>query len=220
MRVLRTLGKFLISVGFGVLLFVAWTLWGTGLSTDRAQAALEVDFDHQDPIDARELSREGVQSIKVDDSFKPGPGEAVFRIVIPRIEEREMVVEGVDVESLRKGPGHYPDCRRGFEKPLCTDQEEIWPGEVGRVIISGHRTTYGAPFYDIDRLRQGDEIRLETKWGDFTYEVTGSEIVPPNSTDIATPVSDKPELVLTTCNPRFSAAERLIVSAELSEASL
>jgi sortase A len=220
MRVLRTLGKFLISVGFGVLLFVAWTLWGTGLSTDRAQAALELDFGRQDPIDARELSREGVQSIMVDDSFKPGPGEAVFRMVIPKIEEREMVVEGVDTESLRKGPGHYPDCRRGFEKPLCTDQEEIWPGEVGRVIISGHRTTYGAPFYDLDRLRRGDEIRLETKWGDFTYEVTGSEIVPPNSTDIATPVSDKPELVLTTCNPRFSAAERLIVSAELTEVSL
>jgi sortase A len=220
MRVLRTLGKFLISVGFGVLLFVAWTLWGTGLSTDRAQAALELDFGRQDPIDASELSREGVQSIKVDDSFKPTPGEAVFRMVIPKIDEREMVVEGVDTESLRKGPGHYPDCRRGFENPLCTDEEEIWPGEVGRVIISGHRTTYGAPFYHLDRLRRGDEIRLETKWGDFTYEVTGSEIVPPNSTDIATPVSDKPELVLTTCNPRFSAAERLIVSAELTEVSL
>jgi sortase A len=218
MTVLRTLGKFLISVGFGVLLFVAWTLWGTGISTDRAQAALEFDFGRQAPIDARELSRGGVQSVEVDESFKPGPGEGVFRIVIPKIEEREMVVEGVDTESLRKGPGHYPDCRRGFEKPLCTDQEEVWPGEVGRVIISGHRTTYGAPFYDIDRLREGDEIRLETKWGDFTYEVTGSEIVAPNAQDIATPASDKPELVLTTCNPRFSAAERLIVSAELSEA--
>jgi sortase A len=219
MTVLRTLGKFLISVGFGVLLFVAWTLWGTGISTDRAQAALELEFDRQAPIDARELSREGVQSVEVDESFRPGPGEGVFRIVIPKIEESEMVVEGVDTESLRKGPGHYPDCRRGFEKPLCTDQEEIWPGEVGRVIISGHRTTYGAPFYDVDRLRRGDEIRLETKWGDFTYEVTGSEVVPPNAQDIATPVSDKPELVLTTCNPRFSAAERLIVSAELAEAS-
>jgi sortase A len=219
MTVLRTLGKFLISVGFGVLLFVAWTLWGTGISTDRAQAALELEFDRQAPIDARELSREGVQSVEVDESFRPGPGEGVFRIVIPKIGESEMVVEGVDTESLRKGPGHYPDCRRGFQKPLCTDQEEIWPGEVGRVIISGHRTTYGAPFYDVDRLRRGDEIRLETKWGDFTYEVTGSEVVPPNAQDIATPVSDKPELVLTTCNPRFSAAERLIVSAELAEAS-
>ena len=217
MRVLRTVGKFLISVGVGVLLFIAWTLWGTGLSTDRAQASLEEDFDRQEPVDARDLSLEGDRSVKVDDSFKPGPGDAVFRMVNPEIDVREMVVEGVDTESLRKGPGHYPDCRRGFEKPLCTSQEEIWPGEVGRVIISGHRTTYGAPFYDIDRLREGDEIRLQTKWGDFTYEVTGSEIVPPNAQDIATPVSDKPELVLTTCNPRFSAAERLIVSAELTE---
>jgi sortase A len=219
MTVLRTLGKLLISVGTGVLLFVAWTLWGTGLSTDRAQAGLEEDFALQDPIAARDLSREGVESVGVDDSFKPDRGEAVFRIVIPVLDVREMVVEGVDTESLRKGPGHYPDCRRGFTKPLCTDQEEVWPGEVGRVIISGHRTTYGAPFYDIDRLREGNEVRLETKWGDFTYEVTGSEIVPPNAQDIATPISDEPELVLTTCNPRFSAAERLIVSARLSESS-
>jgi sortase A len=219
MTVLRTLGKLLISVGTGVLLFVAWTLWGTGLSTDRAQAGLEEDFALQDPIAARDLSREGVESVGVDDSFKPDRGEAVFRIVIPMLDVREMVVEGVDTESLRKGPGHYPDCRRGFTKPLCTDQEEVWPGEVGRVIISGHRTTYGAPFYDIDRLREGNEVRLETKWGDFTYEVTGSEIVPPNAQDIATPISDEPELVLTTCNPRFSAAERLIVSARLSESS-
>jgi sortase A len=219
MRVLRTLGKFLISVGFGVLLFVAWTLWGTGISTDRAQAGLEEDFVRQEPIEARDLSRQGVQSVGVPDSFKPGRGEAVFRIVIPKLDVREMVVEGVDTESLRKGPGHYPDCRQGFTKPLCTDQEEVWPGEVGRVIISGHRTTYGAPFYDIDKLAKGNEIRLETKWGDFTYEVTGSEIVPPNAQDIATPISDEPELVLTTCNPRFSAAERLIVSAKLSESS-
>lgn len=220
MTVLTALGKFLISVGVGVLLFVAWTLWGTGFATDRAQAGLESDFGRQAPVDARELSRQGVESIEVDDSFGPGPGEAVFRIVIPKIDVRAMVVEGVETEHLRKGPGHYPDCRRGFEKPLCTTEEAVWPGEVGRVIVSGHRTTYGGPFYEIDRLRRGDEIRLETKWGDFTYEVTGSEIVPPNAQDIATPISDRPELVLTTCNPRFSAAERLIVSAELSQASL
>jgi sortase A len=219
MTVLRTLGKFLISVGVGVLLFVAWTLWGTGISTDRAQAGLEEDFVRQDPIEARDLSSAGVESVSVTDSFKPDRGEAVFRIVIPKLDVREMVVEGVDTESLRTGPGHYPECRRGFTKPLCTDQEEIWPGEVGRVIISGHRTTYGAPFYDIDQLSRGNKIRLETKWGDFTYEVTESEIVPPNAQDIATPISDKPELVLTTCNPRFSAAERLIVSARLSESS-
>ncbi|MGH2752471.1 MAG: sortase [Actinomycetota bacterium] len=219
MTVLRTLGKFLISVGVGVLLFVAWTLWGTGLSTSRAQESLELEFGRGRAIEARPHSQEGVRSIEVDDSFEPGPGDPVFRIVIPKIGVRNMVVEGVETEHLRKGPGHYPDCRAGFSKPLCTTKDEVWPGEVGRVIISGHRTTYGAPFERVDRLRPGDEIRLEAKWGDFTYEVTTSEIVLPNAQDIATPVSDRPELVLTTCHPRFSAAQRLIVSAELTEGS-
>ncbi len=205
-------------MGVGVLLFVAWTLWGTGISTNMAQDDLESEFERTSPIETTPRSGE-VESIEVDSSFKPGPGDPVFRIVIPKLDQRHMVVEGVDVEELKKGPGHYPNCRRGFSKPLCTDQDGVWPGEVGRVILSGHRTTYGAPFGAVDRLERGDSIRLETKWGDFTYEVTGSEIVLPNARDIATPTSNKPELVLTTCHPRFSAAQRLIVSAELATSS-
>ena len=218
MKVLRTLGKLLISMGVGVLLFVAWTLWGTGISTSMAQDDLESEFEGISPIEV--TSRSGdLDGIEVDPSFKPRPGDPVFRIVIPKLDERHMVVEGVDTEELRKGPGHYPSCRRGFSKPLCTNQDEVWPGEVGRVILSGHRTTYGAEFGALDRLERGDSVRLETKWGDFTYEVMGSEIVLPNARDIATPTSNKPELVLTTCHPRFSAEQRLIVSAELATSS-
>ena len=211
MRILSTLGKLLISVGVGVLLFVGWMLWGTGISTSRAQNELEAQFDGSGSIQTR--SRSG--TVVVPRSFRPGPGDGVFRIVIPKIDLRQMVVEGVDTEHLRRGPGHYPQCGRGFTKPLCTDEPAVWPGEVGRVIISGHRTTYGAPFWALDELREGDDIRLETRWGDFTYEVTGREVVLPNARDIATPDSDRPELVLTTCNPRFSAAQRLVVFAEL-----
>lgn len=217
MTVVRTLGKFLISVGVGVLLFVAWTLWGTGLQTSRAQETLEADFVEASPIEAEPKGATG--PIEVDNSFKPGPGEGVFRMRIPEIDFSQMVVEGVESDDLRKGPGHYPDCRNGFDKPLCTDAREVWPGERGRVIVSGHRTTYGAPFWDLDRLDRGDEIRIETRWGDFVYEVTRSEVVLPNATDIATPDTNKPELVLTTCNPRFSAAERLVVYAVLQESS-
>jgi sortase A len=90
----------------------------------------------------------------------------------------------------------------------------MWPGENGRVIISGHRTTYGAPFYNLDKLKRGDEIVTETSWGDFTYKVTIKTIVEPDS-PLVVIKNDEPELVLTTCNPRFSAAERLIVYAEL-----
>jgi sortase A len=133
---------------------------------------------------------------------------------IPKIDFDQIVVEGVGTDELHKGPGHYPSCRDGFEDPLCTDFEEMWPGEKGRVIVSGHRTTYGAPFYNLDKLKAGDEVITETRWGDFTYEVTKTEIVRPDSLAIAIQ-SDEAEIVLTTCNPRFSAAQRLIVYARL-----
>ena len=214
MTYVRVFGKFLISVGFGVLMFVAWTLWGTGLYTAQQQDVLSQAFAGEPPIELEEDDDSG--SIKVPEDFEPGPGEAVFRMRIPRIDVDQVVVEGVGVEELKKGPGHYPSCRPGFQRPLCTEFEEMWPGEKGRVIVSGHRTTYGAPLFNLDRLEPGDEIVTETQWGDFTYEVTHSEIVAPDSLAIAVQ-SDKAEIVLTTCNPKFSASQRLVVFAELVE---
>ena len=128
----------------------------------------------------------------------------------------QVVVEGVDTEDLRKGPGHYPQCRKGFPGPLCMEFPEVFPGESGRVIVSGHRTTYGAPFWALDELRKGDELITKTEWGNFTYRVTEKEVVLPSDATIVRP-SSKAELVLTTCNPKYSAAERLIIFAELEE---
>jgi sortase A len=214
MTFLRYLGKFMISVGFGILLFVAWTLWGTGIYTENQQRALAAEFDEQllHPIPADPELGGPPQS------FKPGPGDPVFRIRIPRIDVNRIVVQGVDTEELRMGPGHYPDCRPGFPPPLCTPLEEVWPGEAGRVIVSGHRTTYGAPFHNLDKLRPGDDIIIQTRWepGEFTYEIVDKMIVLPNATDIANPrASELPELVLTTCNPKYSASERLIIVARI-----
>ena len=217
MRWLRTFGKLLISVGCGILMFVAWTLWGTGLYTARQQAMLDDQFAAAPAIDAEESDGK----VEVPDDFAPGPGKGVFRLRIPAIDFNQMVVEGVGTQELRKGPGHFPSCRNGFKRPLCTDLDEVWPGEEGRAIVSGHRTTYGAPFYNLDRLKPGDEIITETQWGDFTYEVTDKEIVPPDSRDIANPAAATfAEIVLTTCNPRFSAAQRLIVYARMVDTSL
>jgi sortase A len=215
MTFLRTLGKFLISVGIGVLLFVAWTLWGTGLLTAREQDNLEEAFRELPPIT---VDTSADETVVVPEDFRPAPGEPVFRMRIPKIGMRKMVVEGVGTDDLRKGPGHYPECRGAFALPLCTEFEEIWPGEAGRVVVSGHRTTYGAPFWDLNKLSRGDEIIAETQWGSFTYEVTETEIVSPSSLTIVIP-SDIAEIVLTTCNPRFSASERLVVYAELVESA-
>ena len=208
MRFVRILGKLLISIGFGVLMFVGWTLWGTGIYTAQQQDTLADEFADAPPV-VLDLDDQ------VPDSFLPGPGKHAFRMEIPAIDFDQIVVEGVGSADLKKGPGHYPECRDGFEKPLCTPFEEVWPGEDGRVIVSGHRTTYGAPFYNIDKLKRGDQIVTKTQWGEFTYKVTIKTIVEPES-PLVVIQNDEPELVLTTCNPRFSAAERLIVYAELS----
>lgn len=211
---LRVLGKFLISVGVGVFLFIAWILWGTGFYTSQQQDRLAEEFD-QLPAFARAVPEGEQLPAGPPESYAPPPGTPVFRMHLPSIEDKPMVVvEGVDTDELRLGPGHYPSCRPGFEPPLCTPYEEVFPGEKGRVIVSGHRTTYGQPFWALDEMRRGDEIHIETRWGEFTYVVTGKEIVPEDSRAIVVE-SKKAELVLTTCNPKFSAAERLIVFAEL-----
>ena len=211
---LRVFGKFLISVGVGILMFVVWTLYGTGLYTARQQDQLAQEFDRL-PVFERTTPEGDPAPAAPPPGYDPGPGAPVFRMSLPTIEDKPMmVVEGVDTDELKLGPGHYPSCRPGFEKPLCTEWDEIFPGEKGRVIVSGHRTTYGQPFWALDRMERGDPIEIETQWGDFTYEVTGKEVVPADSRQIVVE-SNKYELVLTTCNPKFSAAERLIVYAEL-----
>lgn len=212
---LRVVGKALISVGVGFFLFVGWTFWGTGIYTRHQQERLRNEFAAEPPMTPRHS--EGTGFFGPAESFAPKPGETVFQLTIPSIEADYVVVQGVDEERLKLGPGHYPDCRPGFTKPLCTDGEEVWPGEEGRVIISGHRTTYDAPFFDLDELQQGDEIITSTRWGKFVYEVVETKIVPPESTDIANPdpVGSEAEIVLTTCHPVGSASERLIVFAQM-----
>ncbi|HYP23192.1 MAG TPA: sortase [Actinomycetota bacterium] len=214
MRWLHVAGKFLISVGVGFLLFVLWTLYGTGIYTAQQQRQLAEEFDRL-PAFERQSPEGNPLPPGPPPGYDPAPGAPVFRMHLPTIEDKPMmVVEGVDTEELKLGPGHYPSCRAGFERPLCTAWDEIFPGEKGRVIVSGHRTTYGQPFWALDEMEKGDPIHFETRWGDFTYRVTDKQIVPADSQAIVVS-SKKYEVVLTTCNPKYSAAERLIVFAEL-----
>ena len=137
----------------------------------------------------------------------PEDGEAVARIVIPAINMDEIVVEGTDVDALRKGPGHYSWT------PM--------PGQPGNASIAGHRTTYGAPFANIGNLRPGDNITVQTAQGEFVYEVLAQDsptkgylIVSPDRVDL---LRDKGNnlLTLTSCHPRFSNRQRIVVQAKL-----
>ncbi len=209
----RVLGKFLISVSVGILLFVLWLLWGTGLYTARAQDRLADRFD-----EVASVAGPGQQTAQgptgPPEGWAPAPGAPVFRLEIPDIGVDQIVVEGAGEDELKKGPGHYPSCRDGFEPPLCSQFGEVWPGEPGRVIVSGHRTTYGAPFWDLDKLETGDEITTHTKWGRFTYKVTGADIIDAASTEVPQPTTTA-ELALTTCSPKYSAEQRLVIYARL-----
>ena len=136
-------------------------------------------------------------------------GSAIARIEIPRINVDKTVVEGVRVSDLRKGPGHYPAT------PM--------PGQAGNAAIAGHRTTYGAPFGEIDQLMPGDQIMVTTIQGEFTYEVLeqgdghGHLIVSPTAVEVLDQnFRDHPDrLTLTACHPKGSARQRIIVVAEL-----
>jgi sortase A len=129
---------------------------------------------------------------------EPLKGDAIARIEIPAIGMSEYVVEGTDTGDLRKGPGHYP------ETPL--------PGEPGTAAVAGHRTTYGAPFRDIDDLKPGQVIRVDMPDGTFVYRVEEVRIVDDSDLSVLDPVGHR-RLMLSACHPLYSAAERVIVFA-------
>jgi sortase A len=129
-------------------------------------------------------------------------GDSLTRILIPDIDVNVVVVEGTTASALRAGAGHYP------ETPL--------PCEVGNVSIAGHRTTYGRPFHNVDQLQVGDEITLETPIGTCTYEVNQAPFpVTPTTLEVVANTPEEATLTLTTCHPKGSARQRLIVKATL-----
>jgi sortase A len=130
-------------------------------------------------------------------------GQAIGRLQIPHIHANFVMVEGTDGAALRKGPGHYP------ETPL--------PGMPGTVGVAGHRTTYLAPFNKLDKLRKGDEVRLEMPYATVTYRVERTRIVKPTALWVTKPVGYD-RLVMTACHPKYSAAERIVVFARESSA--
>jgi sortase A len=132
-------------------------------------------------------------------------GHAIGTIRIGKIGAHYAVVQGTDTDSLRKGPGHYPDTS--------------FPGEGGTVAIAGHRTTYGAPFNQIDKLRPGDEIVLDMPYGKFSYAVDRTKIVNPTDLGVTKRVPGREQLVLSACHPLYSAAQRIIVFARLRTAA-
>lgn len=223
---LRGVGLLMLWLGGTILLYVAWLLWFTGVETARAQDDLLATFDgfEQPAVDGGDdptvVEPDDAPTVAADEPVEVGDGVAVLQFerpgtdARPVLEDPVVVVAGTSMTVLRDGPGHYT--------------ETADPGEPGNFAVAGHRTTYGQPFHDLDQVAPGDLVHVTTRDGSrHTYEVLdgssggaapGQHIVSPRDVWVIgpDPLGDGGSmLTLTTCHPRYSAAQRLVVFAQL-----
>jgi sortase A len=213
-RTLRAISSVLIVAGVLLLadagMTLAWQEPVSALYARLTQGSLGNDLDALEKKGLTPLERRALDNLDGHDrriaflarSLKRrlDDGEAAGRIVIPKIGARFVVVEGTDAAALRKGPGFF-------------DQTPL-PGAGGTTAIAGHRTTYLAPFNDVDKLRKGDRIEVRMPYARFEYRVEGSKIVAPDAIEVIRRVGYD-RLVLSACHPLYSAAKRIVVFGRL-----
>jgi sortase A len=225
---IRGLGQTMITLGLVVLLFVVYELWVTDLFNTRTQhklsTALQKDWDQgDDPLVTAPSSGPVKPGTKVT---RIPLGKGIANIYIPAFGADYVftVVEGTGATQLAEGPGHYATS--------------ALPGQIGNFSIAGHRVGKGSPFLNLDKLRAGDAIVIETKSFWYTYRVLGNratgdtahgtlgipgmQIVNPTDVDVIRPIPNSPAaggkypfITLTTCHPKFSARQRLIIHGQL-----
>jgi len=225
--VVGVMGELLITAGVVVMLFLGWYIWLDDIisGTEQQVAAVEVQEQWQEQWEQADASTER----PIADSGEPvttapadlgepaiaepaDAGEVFATLIVPRFGDDYVrkIAGGIDLETVlnnrRIGIGHYTDTQM--------------PGEIGNFAIAAHRTTYGAPFADIGELRVGDMLYVETADGWYEYAFRGLEYVWPTYVSVLEPVPREPDLAptdrfltLTSCNPRFSSAERIIAYA-------
>ena len=155
------------------------------------------------PADDGGASIDDAEPLILQVESPPDLGAAFALLRIPKLERLEdgwNVVEGVRTVDLRTGAGHMPDT--------------ALPGQPGNAVISGHRTTFGQPFHELDALDPGDRIEVDTALGTHIYAVREIRVVKPTDVWVADP-REGAWLTLTTCHPKFSARQRLVIAAEL-----
>lgn len=214
-------GEVLLTAGVVVLLYVAYVLWGTGIQTDRAQDELREQIEAWPERPAGSGDTDSDTGGDTDEDLEPpvfepedlelGDGYAILRVPRFGADWEWVVVEGVELPDLTRGPGHYPDSAH--------------PGEVGNLSVAGHRAGHGAPFNHMDALKVGDTIEIETYAGVWTYTIDrGPVVIAPTDTWVVDPVPgqgssvapSERRITLTTCHPRYGSTQRMYVSGVMT----
>ncbi|MGW6280922.1 class E sortase [Kribbella sp. NPDC055071] len=197
---IRGLGIVLLVVGLGLLGWVGWQYFGTGIGSNQKMGEAQGS-----------LRDEWKASTKP--SADPEAGTPITLLRIPRFgaDWEKPVVEGVGKNELARGIGHYPQTQL--------------PGEPGNFAIAGHRVTHGSPFRKLLELRQGDQVIVETADAVYTYELDGSPrdlTVKPADNWVLDPVPGKPRevptksvITLTTCQDLFHSPDRSVAFGQL-----
>lgn len=223
-RFIRFLGWAFITMGAVLLLYLVWLLWFTGMETSQAQGDLLEEFPGFAQGEAAGDLFEGgddpgMEGMEEDVTTASG-GVAVLEFerpdsgMRPVNEDPLVVVAGTDPSALRRGPGSYT--------------ETADPGQEGNFVVVGHRTTYDAPFYDIDNIEPGDLVHVTDPAGErFTYRILegnsevspGVRIISPTDLWVLRPdpldLGPGTYITLISCHPRFSAANRIVAFGEL-----
>lgn len=198
----RGLGQTLVTLAFVLVLFVVYEVWVSNWSTHRAQAEARRTLEQQWSRGEDPLPTGAITTLPT--------GRGIANLYLPRLgkDYAWTIVEGVSSSNLAVGPGHYPGT--------------ALPGQVGNFAVAGHRVGKGEPFLNLDHLRVGDAVIIETASRWYVYRVTGSVTVLPDDGAVLDAVPQQPGarptqalLTMTTCTPKFSASHRLAVFAVL-----
>jgi sortase A len=215
---LNLLGEIFLTAGALILLFLGWQLWFNDLVVGASQSEASSVLSEQwtSPVASPAPSESAVVAVPIVLPSADAPavvatpqaGTAFANLIAPRLgaDYRRTISQGVGLDVLNNstgGIGHYPEAQL--------------PGELGNFAVAAHRTTYGKSFHDINNFVPGDHIFVETEAGWYRYVYRNSVYVSPTGVDVLNPV---PQLraskagdriiTLTSCNPYFSAAERII----------
>jgi len=205
------LGELLITVGVLLLLFVAYQLMWTNVTAQRASDQIATDLQDSWAIPATDGSSDPDDPGE-DPQARPEIGDAFALMYISRLSDKVWgmpVLESVGLPDLARGIGHYPTTQL--------------PGEKGNFAVAAHRATNGEPFRDIDQLRVGDKVFVETQDSWFEYTLRRDQIVSPSDTWVIDPVPGDPGakptdrlITLTTCNPRWGSTTRWVWWGDLT----